>query len=396
LGALALLRGLLTAAIKLCLGIAVGLVLLESTLRANPALLLRGMALPAPVDPPITTQVYDVHSSEADLFFWVPELIRPISPEQDKVEAHVTFQTDEFGFPNAAPLPATVDIVVLGRSYSLGANSSDPWPRVLAQKTGYRVLNLSQGASGIDLKREYFDRFGLKRHPRWVIVEVLPSMDIMGYTPIPPTLVQGLVVPAVQEVARQGGTGGSATGITPIFPLKVDVPGRQVQLTFFTYYMAALTADKQSILASRQWVEYTRQLQALEAETRASGACLVLLYAPTKADIYFPLAEDARQLEPALVGVTPWRLGDQGWLVGDPRLEISATAMQENASTARDIVSDYAARHGWLYVDPAPVMTEAILDGQDPFMSIDTHWSDLGQQLVAQVIASSLKKADCP
>jgi hypothetical protein len=285
---------------------------------------------------------------------------------------------------------------VLGRSYSVGANSTDPWPRVLSQQTGYTVLNLSQGASGIDLKRQYLERFGLMRHPRWVIVEVLPSMDIMGYTPIPPTLVQGLVVPAVQELARQGAAGRNESNITPIFPLQLDIPGREVKLTFFTYYMAALTADEPSILASRQWAEYTRRLEELGAETRQNGACLVLLYAPTKADIYFPLAVDARQLEPALVGVTAWRLDDQGWLVGDPHLEVRAESMQENASIARDVVSAYAVRQGWLYVDPAPVMTGAVMDGQDPFMSIDTHWSDLGQRLVAQVIESALKGADCP
>lgn len=390
------LRSLTAAATKLSLGILAGLTLLEVTLRANPALLLRGMALPAPVDPPIQTQVYDVRSSDADLFFWVPDLIRPIPPEADKVEAHVRYETDEYGFPNAAPLPARVDVVVLGRSYSVGAQSSDPWPRVLSRRGGYSVLNLSQGASGIDLKRAYLEDFGLLRHPRWVIVEVLPSMDIMGYTPIPPTLVQGLVVPTIQELARQGARVGNARHVDPIFPLEVEIPGRKVELTFFAYYLAALTADEPSILASKQWETYARHLKELAQETRAGGACLVLLYAPTKGNIYFPLAVDVRQLEPALAGVTAWKLGDQGRLVGDPRVKPDVAAMQANATTARDLIASYARQENWLFVDPTPAMTEAVLKGQSPFMAYDTHWSDLGQALVAQVVASALEKADCP
>jgi hypothetical protein len=41
------------------------LAVLEGILRVNPGLLLRGMALPAPVDPPITTRDYD-DNSDAD------------------------------------------------------------------------------------------------------------------------------------------------------------------------------------------------------------------------------------------------------------------------------------------------------------------------------------------
>jgi hypothetical protein len=393
---LSLLKGIGAAAAKLSLGILAGLLVLELTLRANPALLLRGMALPAPVDPPIMTQTYEVRSSEADLFFWVPDLIRPVRPEDDKIEAHVVYATDEFGFPNAAPLPPHVDIVVLGRSYSVGAQSSNPWPRVLSQITGYSVLNLSQGASGIDLKREYLERFGLLRRPRWVIVEVLPSMDIMGHTELPPTLVQGLVVPAIQELARHGAAAGSGSEVEPVFPLALDIPGRRVELTFFTYYMAALTADRSSILASRQWAAYTRSLQELAQEVRANDACLALLYAPTKADIYFPLAVDARQLEPALAGVSAWRLNRQGTLVGEPGGRISVQAMQANASTAKEIVSAYAQQNDWLFIDPGPEMTRAALEGESPFMSLDTHWSDLGQEIVARAISAALEGADCP
>ncbi|HLC03252.1 MAG TPA: hypothetical protein VJK02_09460 [Anaerolineales bacterium] len=54
-------------ALRLNLRILAWLHLLEATMRANPALLLRGMALPAPADPPIMTQVYDVRSSRTIL-----------------------------------------------------------------------------------------------------------------------------------------------------------------------------------------------------------------------------------------------------------------------------------------------------------------------------------------
>ena len=96
------------------LGGALGLVLLELILHLNPQLLLRGMAAPAPVDPPVGRRVYEVYTSDADLFIWQAQLSALFQPVSGELEARVSFYTDELGFPNPAPLPPRVDVVVLG------------------------------------------------------------------------------------------------------------------------------------------------------------------------------------------------------------------------------------------------------------------------------------------
>jgi hypothetical protein len=172
-------RNLASAILILCFGVLLGLGFLEIILRINTGLLLRGMAASSPVDQPIEKLVYDIHASDADIFYWQQGSIRPVQPTDDQLEAHVTYFTDEFGFPNQAPLAEQVDVVILGRSYAMGAQAGYPWPRVLADAGALKVLNLSQAGSGIDLKRSYLAKFGLPRHPRWVIVEFLPAMDIL-------------------------------------------------------------------------------------------------------------------------------------------------------------------------------------------------------------------------
>lgn len=388
----------LIAIFNIVAGVLLGLALLEALLQTNPALLLRGMDVPAPVDPPLSDQTYAIHYSDADLFYWQPDWIRPLSPGEDQLETRVHYQTDEFGFPNPYPLPPTVNVVVLGRSYAMGAQAGHPWPRLLSETAGLHVLNLSQTGSDLRRKGDYWREFGLPRQPRWVIVEILPSMDILPYGPPPEShfTIQDLPVPVLQQIGRQMGAGGFAWKPSePFYPLAVDIAGRQEALSFFAPYVAGLTVDRQALAASSQWRLFSADLLALAAEVRAQGACPVLLYVPTRPDIYFPLADHPEQLAPALQGWSAWGLDPAGRLAPDPGLAPDLAAMQANAPQGRDLLAAFAQERGLLLVDPSPAMGAAALRGDHPFMTYDTHWSDLGHQLVAEALAATLHGPGC-
>jgi hypothetical protein len=356
------------------------------------------MALPSPIDPPISVQAYDVHYSEADLFYWHPDLIWPIPPGADNLEARVRFETDEFGFPNAAPLPPRVEVVVLGRSYSMGAQAADPWPRRLAAQTGWPVLNLSQGGSGLDTKEAYLVRYGLPRQPSWVILEILPSMDVLEYRGAPShLLIQQLPFPVAQSLLRQLGPNDEPSFASqPIYPLAVDVPGRTLQLVFFSQYLSSLTVDQEALTASQQWVDYRRRLLQVVHVAREHSACVALLYVPTKESIYVSLAERPSQLAPILAGWSPWRLNSARYLYQDPQSQATLSAMQANASAARDVLAAFAQDQRLPFIDPTERMTEAALGGEDPFMAYDTHWSAAGHRIVAGLVAETVQNGSCP
>ena len=376
-----------------CLGAAIGLAVLEGILRVNPGLLLRGMALPAPVDAPITTRDYDIYNSDADLFFWSPELVRPIAPQAKRVEVHVHYETDEFGFPNAAPLSPTVDVVVLGRSYSMGAQATDPWPRQLERATGWRVLNLSQQGSGIDIKYGYWRDFAAPRRPRWVILETLPSMDIWNYSPAPSLLVQGLPVPLIQQFAREKNPNSSERS-GQIYPLKVDIPGRQVELTFFFHYLSALSINRDTMLTSSYWSRYKQIMTQLVEAVRSESACVALLYVPTKENIYFPLAVHPVQLEAVLASLLSVQSTAKD---SEPKTEtpLTISSMQKNADVARGLVGMLAMEYGAPFIDPTERLTQSALSGIDPFMSYDTHWSAAGHRIVSDLVAETLSNHPC-
>jgi hypothetical protein len=383
--------------LQLIFGTILGLILLEIILQMNPPLLagLRGLGAPAPVDAPLSSAEYDVYYSDGDQLFWRPDLVRAIPTGEDRLEARVRLETDEFGFRNTPPLPAKADLIVLGRSFSLGAQTNSPWPVQLAGFSGWTVVNLSQPGSSPEVKRDYLLRYGLPRDPRWVVVEVEPPVDAMNYQPADPGLIRMLPLPVAQEYLRRYyGMAGFFTR-EPIYPLSIDLPGRTYPLTCCIHYLNALTLRSGDWQASRGWREFTNAVSGIAREAARQSACTAVLYAPTKPEIYFPLALFPEQLTPALRDLVPLRLDENGELIDDPGRTPDILQLRANALAARDALAAYARENNLVFIDPTDRMVNAVREGADPFMVYDSHWNTLGHRLVAQAVQEALAAAEC-
>ncbi|MDR3574991.1 MAG: hypothetical protein P4L50_14115 [Anaerolineaceae bacterium] len=386
---------MLSALFNLTLGVLLGFLLLEGVLRSNSQLLLRGMALPAPIDAPISNRQYDVYYSDADEIFWRPDLFHPIPAGQNKLEAHVDYQTDEFGFRNTPPIPTKVDLVVLGRSISLGAQQPSPWPELFANRMNWKVWNLSQPGSGMDTKLDYLRRYALPRRPSWVVVEVQPAIDISQLEPSPSWLISSLPVQVLQYFLKPFFSPASFDPVPPIYPLKVDLPGRSIQLTCCLHYLEMQTVDAKTWQASQDWTFFSGYMNTLVAEARKQGTCVAILYAPSKPEIYFPLAINPDQLKPTLYGVVPLRLGQDGSLIADSEITPNVEELQKNALAGRNLLINYSRQQGVGLIDPSQAFTQSVLDGADPFMVYDSHWNETGHELVAKVAAQFFRDNPC-
>ncbi len=207
-----------------------------------------------------------------------------------------------------------------------------------------------------------------------------------------------LPVPLLQTFARQALPPALPDTLSqPIYPLAVSLGNRTVPLVFFSYYLSALTADSAELAASQQWSTYQAEALRLVAEARAGGACVALLYAPTKEEVYVPLAVDAQQLAPVLrAGWSAWGLDASAQLRQQPDLKPSVVEMQSQASAARRLLSAFAEEHGLPLIDPSEAMQVAAVSGTDPFMQYDLHWSAAGHALVAEQVAAALRRTRCP
>jgi hypothetical protein len=380
------------AAFSLVLGAGLGAVLLESVFRSNTTLLPRGMAAPFPVDSPLTDREYDVRYADADIFYWEGSIVRPLS--ENKLEARVRWRTDEFGFPNPAPIPPTVDMVVLGRSYAMGAQAENPWPQIIRNQTGLQILNLSQTGAGLGQKWDFLNRFGLARKPRYVVIEILPPMDILQSGGAEPFVVQRVAFPLAQDVLRKlipPSTHPEAGGY--IYPLPLGFEGGSVQAVFFSGYLSASTISAEDWARSGDWKNFSADLTRMVAMLRRTGAVPVLLFVPTKETIYIPRVTSVSSLEPALANAGSWILtGDQlEWSA----VETSASLAQVNADSAEALLGNFASGQALCLVDPSDAFWQSILQGADPFMRYDTHWSAIGHGLVAKGILAALDSGGC-
>jgi len=387
---------LVLAFVYLILGCILALLLLEGILRCNSTLLQRGIAMPVSVDPPLTVLTYDVHYSDADVFYWRPDLVHPIPESVDRLESRVTYETDEFGFRNHGPIPPIVDVVVLGRSISLAGHLSQPWPDLLKSRLNWSVFNLSQPGSGIEVKRNFLERFGLSRHPHWVIIEVVPSIDFIGNHIMPFSISQQMVIPVLQQLIRRWMAGKPVSIDNAIYPLSVDLPDRRIDLTCCLHYLDFFSLDRKTLEQSLDWASYRNELLKIVDDVRPDNTCVALLYVPTKPDVYFPLAQHPEQLNPVLRDIIPLHLNSTGWIEPDPDGDISVEVLRQNALVGRDLVESFARENDLLWIDPNDALSHSVLAGQDPFMLYDSHWNQLGHQIVADSIVELLQNAACP
>lgn len=383
------------AALNVFLGVFIAALILESLLRVNPTLLLRGMSAPAPIDNAITEWVYEIHRSDADVFLWQPQLIESIPVSEDMLESIVHYQTDQFGFPNQSPAPPEYDIVILGRSFSMGAQSGNPWPERIAEMTGLHVLNLSQTGNDIDTKLEFFTRFGIPSDPQIVIVEVLPAMDIIGFESQPPLLIQRLPPPIIRLLTNNGWGRSDQGEVKPIYPIEAQVFGMPFQLTFFVNYVSALSVSPEILSVSNSWRLYQDALTMLNDVADREGVCVIFLHASTKASTYIPLVDDPNVLNNIHIGWDAWKIDQDRNFYQDPTARVSIESMQRNANEIRGFLQEFSQRNNFRWIDPTDAMIERIRMGQDPFMAYDTHWSDLGHEIVAQLISAYLQDNNC-
>jgi hypothetical protein len=381
------------ALLALVLGLTFGILLLEPVFRSNTTLLPRGIAAPLPVDPPLSDRWYDVRYTDADIFYWQAGIIRP--PEEDLREALVHWRTDEFGFPNPAPSPARVDVVVLGRSYAMGAQAEEPWPAMLREREGYRVLNLSQAGAGLREKQDFLTRFGLPRHPRYAVIDIVPPFDIIGYGPAAePLVVHRAAFPFAQTALRRLfplQAGQNSGGY--IYPLNLEWDGGGCDCVFYSGYLAALSLSREDWAASDDWARYRTDLAGLVSVLRGAGVVPILLYVPTKETIYVPLVSDPASLTDALAAAGSWVLED-GVLRktaggADPRAVLS------NSTASAELIHELGGELGLCVVDPSAAFAEAGRNGADPFMRYDSHWSAAGHALTAGALAAAMEDGDC-
>ena len=163
----------------------------------------------------------------------------------------------------------------------------------------------------------------------------------------------------------------------------VPVAGRMLQFAFLPPYLNSLKLSRQQLEASRGWELTRRSYQEMERLVRAQGGELVVLFIPSKAQVYLPL------LEASFPGAELRRdlrlcLGDQPQ---PPGLEV----VMRNRLALNDLMREFCAEEGITFLDLTAELQSELSAGHNVYFPDDSHWNAAGHETAAAALARRLR-----
>ena len=332
--------------------------------------------------------------------------IAPLDVDDDERRyPRVRVPCDARGLTNPEALERA-EILLVGDSFLVAAGVVEPPGMVarLAQETGKQVYSL--GVAGIGPVREAWllEEIGLALEPKlviWfffggndvkdtrVIVDRLAMgrtshADLEAYRPPPrwilPSLIQAFA--RRREVDSREAKGGPLPGFR--FEAAGESAKRVRELWFWPIYLYHLASPMARIAQGRAWEESWACIQRSRALCEERGARFVVVYLPSKEQVYWPYVErDPELLERTLhfdspeASFDPTKFGE---------------AMLEYAGDLEELVASSCSEAGIPFHSGTPALTALAARGELGYLVTDTHWQIAGQEAVLETLLDFLRE----
>jgi len=229
------------------------------------------------------------------------------------------FETDAEGFRNPV-VREQVDVAVLGDSFveAMTSPREEAWPARLEELTGKKVQNYGTSSFGPQQELYVLQDFAIAHQPRVVVLGYFAGNDLFdaehfdrwehggdkpgeeasGWRlrksyPRYETLFLTTVVRIALPAKKQKDLPTPASNPSPGFDRGAyqisAAPGSTLRFAFMPPYLQKLASSRAEIEQSRGW-QLTRETFLRMKETCAqNGALFVVMFIPSKAEIYWPL-----------------------------------------------------------------------------------------------------------
>ncbi len=346
---------------------------------------------------------------------YVPAAVAP------GVRRRFPFFTDAEGFRNHA-VRERVDIAALGDSFTdaMTVPTEASWPSRLEQRLGITVQNY--GTAGFGPQQEllvlrnyvlrhrparvvlaYFagnDLFDAERFDRfvhgqaepqtvgWPIKDVYSRADTW-YVTSALTASAGWLArrqqPFVVSAAAEGPHQEAIPVNTPfdrgLFSLPVG--GRLLQWAFMPAYLNTLNFSERELRARPGWRLTRNAILEMQQASRSAGAEFIVMFLPFKSQVYWPLLD--QRLTPAeLHRALAFYLEDNG-------RPIDLDRMRRNRLAQNTMMRELCARAGIPFLDTTSVLQQRVESGDNVYFPDDSHFNELGQDIVAETLAGFLQ-----
>lgn len=310
-----------------------------------------------------------------------------------------TLRTDRRGYRNAITLEQA-DVVTLGDSFTEGSNVSDEhaWPARLGTLLGRPVCSL--GMSGYDPLHylESLKDHGLALRPKVVLCLLYEGNDfrstdsdakrrvpsfskrVAGYLDRSP-----VIRASDQLLIRLFGPIGADAPLADRsridwLPLAIP-PGTSAKYyAFEPKQLRDLYPSADEFAADKHWLNPRGQLAEMNARCREIGATFVVLFAPTKAHVTFPLVAD--RVDPAKVRAFT-AISIKGEL---PEPREFLLELTRNIEAREQVVGRWCVQEGIPYLGLTSSLRAAASAGTQVYYTYDQHWTPPGHEVVAGVV----------
>jgi len=332
----------------------------------------------------IQTYIYDdsvvFTRGMGDILFWQSEYIAPV-PQPDEILSVHRLQLDDIGFRLPATPATTYEAVILGDSFTEGANVGLPYPDIFARTSGLSTRNLGFRGYGIRHYLWTWQQYGIAENPDVLIIGFFGGNDLFtaGLDLEPPFRIpneerafDAPTQPITENIA-------SDTVIYPVY-LANDVP-----LTFLSTYISWMNVTEATIVQSVNYQVIAETLSNIQ-QSASGETCLIFAYLPSKPEVYFPYL-NVDDYPAILEGQKHVLLNSDGTLHIVEDFDISVEKVIENRFSTGNALTTLADDLGYNAINLHSVFDEQAADGEMLYYTYDTHWNQSGQTLAGETLA---------
>jgi hypothetical protein len=320
-------------------------------------------------------------------------------------ERRIVLTTDDRGLRNLER-GGTYDVVVSGDSFTEGSMVDDAqvWWAKLAARTGVRIYNVA--VSGLN-PGEYLNNFaayGLDARPRTAIFAIYEGNDFKAHGPrdAPAEARPGWVRRALGWLRDDSPIRGRlqralVDGLAPIgadrplpsgsgldwMPLAVGEGATARHYAFEPRDVVGL-ALRRDFARSREWQGAAAAFEAIAALAAERKIRLVFLYVPGKEHVVLPLARERLSPESLHAFLS---IGSREEL---PPAEELAERIYAGLDARESAMRVWCSEHGVEFVSATQALRERVARGEQAYFTYDQHWTELGHEAVAELLAGTL------
>jgi hypothetical protein len=376
-----------------------------------------GDGLGARLRPSLRTFCEWRHGDIVRMGFLPPELA-----PQGRLRFPLTTDPDGFRNPEGA---GTEAVAALGDSFTdaLTVPVERAWPARLQAELGLPVRNYGTAGFGPLQELEVLRRHVLPRRPRLAVLAFFAGNDLVDAElfdarrrgleapPLPPgwpikdvvarfdelythSLFSGVAralreprLPRVEE--RDAGDGAHPDVYTlpeagPAFDrglFTVPAGGTRLRFALLPPYLNVLRFTRRELEARRGWTLTRGAVLEMDQLLRGRGGELVVMYVPSKSQVYLPLIAAAlppAEREAALRHLVP---------ANPPAF----AAVYRHRGALAELLAELCAAEGIAFLDVTPALEAVVRGGRNAYFPDDSHWNTAGHAVAARELAAFLR-----